>query len=147
MFEKANKIIEDYGREKLAESQSDGRSMGITHRPDSPSPGDSLGEMKVSFSRRSFDMITAIRYSLRRPLFYTLHGAGRGQGGKKGSTWYTADGDRRKTDPASLGKAGTGSREAKPFLDSITRDADKLMDDVAGATMDEIVDRSFKKFK
>lgn len=92
-------------------------------------------------------MITAIRYSLPRSLFYPYFGAGKGHGGKKGSVWFNASGERRKTNPASLGKAGTGGRQAKPFLNTITRDAEDLMDDVAAATMDDIVDLSFKKFK
>lgn len=147
MFDKANKIIEEYGEKKVQEAKADGKSMGITHRTNSPSPDDSLAGMKVSFSRRANDLITAIRYSLRRTLFYAYHGAGNGQGGRKGSTWFTAAGERRKTNPDSLGKAGTGSREAKPFLDTIDRDVPQLIDDVAAATMDEIVDRSFKNAK
>lgn len=147
MFEKANKIIEEYGRRKANEVKADGRGMGITHRRNSPSPDDSLHGIKVSFSRRAFDMISAIRFSLRRTLFYAYHGAGKGHGGRKGSVWNTSNGDRRRTDPKSLGKAGSGTRQAKPFLDTISRDADQLMDKVAEATMDEIFDQSFKIFK
>jgi len=147
MFEKANKIIEDFGHQKLAEAQSSGRSMGITHAATSPNPDDSLGRMKVSFARRAGDLITAIRFTLRRNLFYAYYGAGRGQGGKKGSVWTNAAGERRKTAPSSLGKAGTGNRDAKPFLDVISRDADDMLAEVAAANMDEIMDNSFKIFK
>ena len=38
------------------------------------------------------------------------YGAGRGQGGQKGSTWKTPGGAMKSTKPASLGKAGSGNR-------------------------------------
>ena len=147
MFDKANKIITEFGERKLREAVSDGRSRGIKHRSNSDSPADSLANMKVGFGRRAMDLISVITYSLRRSLFFTYHGAGNGQGGKKGSTWQTKTGDRRKTATSSLGKAGTGNRTEKPFLDVITDGAEKMIDDVGEATMDEIFDKSFKRFK
>lgn len=143
-FDKVNEIITNWGKRKLADAQSSGRGMGIQHTVTSTSPDESLGHMKVSFKKKAGDQISAIAFSLRRHLFYVYYGAGRGHGGKKGSTWYTAGGERRKTNPASLGKAGTGNREAKPFLDTIDNDVDDLLNDVAEASMDAIFNNSFK---
>jgi hypothetical protein len=47
-----------------------------------------------------------------------MGGAGRGQGGLKGSRWITAKGVTKRTNPASLGKADSGNRKAKPFIDA-----------------------------
>jgi hypothetical protein len=146
-FDRVNEIIEAWGKRKLKEAQSSGRGMGIRHSADSPNTGESLANMKVSFKRKLGDQISAITFKLRRTLFYVYHGAGRGYGGSKGSTWYTSDGERRKTNPASIGKADTGGRQAKPFLDVIEEDVPNLLDDVAEATMDAIFENSFKHFK
>lgn len=146
-FDKVNDIITNWGNRKLKDAQSSGRSMGIRHARSSPSPDDSLGNMRVSFKKRVGDQISAISFQVRRHLFYVYHGAGKGKGGRKGSVWYTSGGERRTTDPESLGKAGTGSRRAKPFLDTIDKDVEPLLDEVAEASMDAIFDKSFKQFK
>ncbi len=144
-FDKVNEIITSWGRRKLEDAQSAGRGMGIQHTPASSSPNDSLGNMKVSFKKKIGDQISAISFQLRRSLFYVYHGAGRGHGGKKGSIWYTNKNERRTTNPMSLGKAGSAPRQAKPFLDTIDKDVDGLLDDVAEASMDAIFNNAFNK--
>lgn len=144
-FETVNAIIKDWGEQAQQRAKSDGRAKNIKHRDHSPSPDDSLEGMKVSFKKRAGDLITSIAFNMRRTLFYVRSGAGRGYGGAKGSTWTNAAGDRKHTNPASLGKAGTSPRVEKDFLKEVDESSAALIDEVALATMDEIFSQAFNQ--
>ncbi len=146
-FDKINRAIKDWEIRTLAKIKRRGRGMNIRHRPGSDNPNSSLDKMRTKESRRRGDLISSISFIFRRSLIYTYYGAGKGRGGKKGSTWYDEDGKRHKTNPKSLGKAGTGGRTAKPFLDVVEDEIDELADVVTEKTGDVIVANIFGKHK
>ena len=94
-----------------------GAQYGIRHRSNSPSPTESLRKVKAS-TRLKEGTVNQIGYRFPRTLIYPHAGAGKGQGGLIGSRWQNKFGVTVRTNPASLGKAGTGSRKAKPFIDT-----------------------------
>jgi protoheme ferro-lyase len=57
-----------------------------------------------------------IAFSFARYGVWVEKGAGRGHGGKVGSTWRDKHGTRKRTNPKSLGKMDTGARTAAPWL-------------------------------
>ena len=142
-FDKVNQLIVNWGNDKLREVKSSGRKLGIRHRKDSNSDSDSLENLSVKYPKRAGDVITAVVYKLRRVLFYAYHGAGRGQGGAKGSTFYNSKGERKRTNTGSLGQAGNPPRKAKHFLDPVSNDAENLVIEVAAATCDTIFNTAF----
>ncbi|SKD10101.1 hypothetical protein SAMN05660461_6001 [Chitinophaga ginsengisegetis] len=142
-FERINNLIKDWGNQALHKAKNEGRSKGIRHRSGSPSESDSLEAMTISYKKRAADMITAVVFNLKRSLFYVRAGAGRGYGGAKGSTWTNAAGERKRTDPSSLGKAGSTPRVEKDFLKDVEESSQAMIDQVALATMDEIFNQAF----
>lgn len=55
------------------------------------------------------------------------YGASKGHGGLKGSSWYNAKGEKKKTNPKSLGLMGKGERKAEPFItESIEKNLPEL---------------------
>ncbi|MDR6565462.1 hypothetical protein [Chitinophaga ginsengisegetis] len=142
-FERINETIKNWGQQALRKAKTEGRSKGIRHRSGSPSESDSLEAMTISYKKRAADMITAIVFNLRRSMFYVRAGAGRGYGGAKGSNWTNAEGERKRTDPTSLGKAGISPRAEKDFLKDAAETSQSLIDQVALQTMDEIFNQAF----
>jgi hypothetical protein len=62
-------------------------------------------------------------------------GAGKGYGGKKGSTWLTSKGESRRTKQESLGRMGTGKRSAQPWINPILKEeVPKLSAELAEVT-------------
>lgn len=61
-----------------------------------------------------FGTVSRVTFGFPRYLVFVEKGARRGYGGKKGSYWTGPDGQRRKTDPRSLGRMGTGRSPARP---------------------------------
>ncbi len=77
------------------------------------------GDTKSSISRRykkSGMTIASIGFPFQRSGIFVEYGAGRGHGGSVGSRWLTKTGERRSTNPDSLGKMNTGSRKAQPWI-------------------------------
>lgn len=74
--------------------------------------GRLIREMRARVGMQ-FGVANRVSFGFLRYLVYLEKGASRGYGGKKGSTWYTA-GTKRKTNPRSLGRMGTGPRAARP---------------------------------
>lgn len=73
-----------------------------------------------------------IGFRLKRYLVMVEKGAGRGHGGKKGSTWTSPSGKKMRTNPNSLNKMNTGNRKKRPFFNPIIkREIDDLADAVA----------------
>ena len=112
-----NNAIEAQGLRLEAVMKSAAQQQGIQHRRNSPSAGDSVRKLKARFRQRE-GAINRIGYQFPRALIYTHTGAGKGQGGLVGSRWQTRYEETRRTNPRSLGKADTGNRKAKPFIDT-----------------------------
>jgi hypothetical protein len=74
--------------------------------------GQLIREMKVRTGMQ-FGRVNRVTFGFPRYLVFVEKGAGKGYGGAKGSQWQTA-GQRRKTNPNSKGKMGTGARPARP---------------------------------
>lgn len=146
---KFNEAVKGWGAAARAKLQSTGSSLGITHRDNSPSSGDSLKKIKDKYGQDNTGFINKVTFTtINRSLIYTTYGAGKGRGGAKGSRWIDKYGNRKSTNAASLGKAGTGGRSAKPFIDITLNSADgveALADIVAENTGDAIIDNLYVK--
>ena len=93
-----------------------GHQYGIRHRANSPSKSESLSKVRMRTGLKE-GTVNRVGYTFPRTLIYPHSGSGKGQGGIKGSRWQNRYGETVKTNPRSLGKAGTGNRQAKPFID------------------------------
>lgn len=96
------------------------------------------GALQSSVNKRVIRMNNggiAISFGFRRYGVYVEKGAGKGKGGKKGSMWYDKSGDRRRTDPASLGKMNTGGRKAQKWFNPVLR---REMEELADAVAEHI---------
>ncbi len=88
---------------------------------------------------KSFGEIDRFSFSLARYLIWLQKGAGKGKGGKKGSTWFFKD-QRRKTNPNSFGKMNTGQRKKKDIINPVLeRRVYDLAELVATFKADEVV--------
>jgi len=142
-FEIQNQQVQQWVTDTGLELQLTGTSYGITHRQNSPSPLASLPKVKgrillVDGSPK------AIKFTVPRHLFYVHHGAGKGQGGSKGSRWITAYGIRKQTNPKSLGKAGAGNRREKPFIKETLGRRVPILADIVATTGASIVTSAIK---
>lgn len=142
-YEKLNAAVKNWGSSTRSLLQSTGRGMGIRHREDSPSKGESLSKIKDRYGNDRYGATNRVTFSsINRSLIYTIQGAGKGMGGRKGSRWYDKYGNAKRTKTASLGKAGTGGRQAKDFINTVIggdEGVERLADIVAEHTGDAIV--------
>jgi hypothetical protein len=93
--------------------------------------GDGLDSLRSSTSK-SYGEIDRGGFKFERYLIFAHKGAGKGQGGSKGSQWYDPHGVLKSTNPLSLGKMNTGSRRAEEWLNPVLDDeVPKLADIVA----------------
>lgn len=122
--DKYNADVKGWGQNSLQVLRVSLAALNVRER------GRLLAELKVRYSKR-YGQVRSIGYQFPRYGVFVEKGAGRGYGGKKGSQWRT-NGARRRTDPASLGKMGTGRRQAKPWFNPI-------MDARVGALADLVV--------
>jgi hypothetical protein len=120
----------------LRDMKTTGAGMNIVHRSNSPSKGDSLAKLKA---KEHYDdgSIDRIGFKMNRSLVYTHKGAGKGRGGSKGSSWFDARGNRKTTNPESLGKMATGGRKAKPWFNQFI-ESPAGVDDLATIAAEEI---------
>jgi hypothetical protein len=118
--------------------QATGSQMGISHRANSPSPGDSLAKLKSKVTIKN-GVVSVIGFKMNRSLIWTHVGAGKGRGGSSGSSWIDAQGNRKKTNPESLGKMGTQGRTAKPWFNKFMEGPEGL-DDLATIVASELGD-------
>jgi hypothetical protein len=107
----------------------------VKHRPDSPSSGPSVPKIRHKLFKQ-YDIVSRITITYPRELVWTMAGAGKGRGGLKGSRWVDKYGARKSTDPRSLGKAGTGGRIAKPFIQE-SLDSEIGIDELANIVAEE----------
>lgn len=148
-FDQYNQAVRDLGAQMAKELITTGRTMGITHRSNSPSSTDSLSRIRDRYGNDKSGVINRVSFTnINRSLIYTMHGAGKGRGGKKGSRWLDKDGNRKSTNPKSLGKMGTGGRQSKPFIEQTLdgpNGVEKLADIIAEYQADAIVSSVFIK--
>jgi len=146
-FEKNNADIRTWGKDAINQMQASARAMDIIHRADSPSKTASLPRVKDGY-REKDGSINRISIKFPRTLIWTQKGAGKGRGGLTGSKWTDKYGNQKSTNPKSLGKAGTGGRKPKPFMNDVLdgpRGIDELATIVATNTGDAIVANLFVK--
>jgi hypothetical protein len=82
-----------------------------------------------------------IWFGFLRYLVMVEKGAGRGHAGKKGSRWRSKDGKSKKTNPASFGKMGKGSRKARPWFNPVLR---REIEELANVAAEEFSIQSAK---
>jgi hypothetical protein len=129
-LEKYNDETKAWAKKTRDKMVATGRSMGIEHRRNSPSSGDSLSKIKDRYKTMD-GAVNEIRFSsINRSLIYTSIGAGKGIGGTRGSTWLDKYGKSHKTNPASLNKLGSKNRKAKNFI-NLTLDAQDGIEELA----------------
>lgn len=141
VFEQFNQDIQQWATEARQLIQRQGRADGLIHRADSPSPSDSLARIREGFRQRD-GQVVRVSFKFPRSLVYPMKGAGKGRGGSKGSRWINSKGEQKTTNPASLGKQGTGGRVAKPFLNTALNGPagiDRLADIAATQLADVVV--------
>ena len=98
--------------------------------------GDGLDSFKGN-TRSEYGEVTSMGLRFNRYLIYLHKGAGKGRGGSKGSSWTSAKGIQRRTNPASFGKMNSGSRKAKEWLNPVLDEKiPELADVVAGFKAD-----------
>jgi hypothetical protein len=124
-LDQLNTDIQNWGHSTADKMKAAGASMGIHHSEGSPSPKPSLQQIVARFKYAS-GLVHIVSFRVPRVLFYTHKGAGRGMGGHTGSSWADKYGNQHRTDPKSLGKAGTGSRKEKPFINDTLQSPDGL---------------------
>lgn len=146
-LERYNNRISSWTDDALKGLEQTGHGMNIVHREDSPSKGESLSKLKARLHNKDGG-IDRIGIQLSRSLIWTHKGAGKGRGGTVGSNWTNSKGERRETNPKSLGKMGTGGRVAKPWFNQFMEGAEgveELGDIVAEETGDAIVNNILVK--
>jgi hypothetical protein len=118
-------LFEDFNNDVLTWKGSTERTLqnqasvfGIIHRAGSPSPGPSMRRIRSTHTTKD-GLVSKISFKFPRNLIFVHKGAGNGRGGTKGSKWITASGKSKSTNPASLGKMGTGGRIAKPWFNQV----------------------------
>lgn len=82
-----------------------------------------------------------VGFSFVREGVYVHKGAGKGQGGTKGSKWYNLKGEQKSTQLSSLMKMGTGNRQPKEWFDPIVeKEVPQLADLVGDYSASLIID-------
>lgn len=134
-FDKQNDRIIGWETKTEAALKGKTNALGIKHVATSPSPSSSVARIKGKVTYRG-GIIEIVSFKFPRSLVWPHKGAGKGMGGSKGSVWYDKLGIRHKTDPASLGKAGSGSRQIKPWFNSVMESPEGV-DDLATIVAEE----------
>jgi len=131
------RIKNDLG-EVVSDIQTEGNSLGIQHRENSPSSGPSLPKIKGA-TKEHDGQVDQLSIKFRRSLIWTQKGAGKGRGGNKGSKWVDKYGATKTTNPKSLGKMGTNGRVEKPFINNVL-DSEKGVEKIATTAAEELGD-------
>jgi hypothetical protein len=96
---------------------------------------------KIYFDRKYGKEVNRVGFSFRREGIYIHRGAGKGQGGYKGSKWTDKYGTLKKTNPASFYKMATGNRHPVDWFNStIRQELENLADIVANYSADLQID-------
>ena len=100
--------------------------------------GEGFDSLKVAH-KMEYGEVTRVSFKMARHLVFVHGGFGKGIGGSKGSSWLDAKGNKKNTDPSSLG-ASKGKRRAKAwFAPVIERELPKLTDDLLKEKMESAV--------
>ena len=132
-FEKVNRLITEKTAAAVPALISEQAKYGIQHGP------DGFNKIKTVLRKRD-GMINKITFKFSKTGIYREKGAGRGYGGNKGSKWKDAAGNIKTTNPASLGKAGTGKRQPAPWFNPVI---EKYADEMANELADQFVEIAF----
>lgn len=81
--------------------------------------------------KKQFGEIVGVGFGFARHGIYVNYGAGRGQGGTKGSKWRNKDDEMMKTKSKSLGLMNTRNRHAVDWFDGNIRMGLKELADIA----------------
>lgn len=95
-----------WGKATLEQLRKELQGLGVRRT------GLLLRELRVRTGQQ-YGRVNRVTFSFPRYLVMVEKGAGKGYGGRKGSTWYTG-GKKRRTASSSLGKMNTGKRQARP---------------------------------
>lgn len=77
--------------------------------------GEMFRKLRTS-NRYRYGELVKTAFRMPKHAIMMEHGAGRGYGGPKGSTWTSPSGERMSTNPSSKGKAGTPPRHERPWF-------------------------------
>lgn len=116
-LEQFNLSVQAWGSDTAQAIKAAGTGLGIQHRPGSPSPKPSLQQLVARY-KMDAGLVHVVSFRFPRSLIWTHKGAGKGMGGTVGSTWADQRGETKSTSPGSRGKMGTGTRQAKPFINN-----------------------------
>lgn len=123
---------------------SSAKHTGVSHETDPSRRLTYSISYKVRYDKRFHKEPVAIGFRFARHGIYLHHGAGRGEGGKIGSHWMDRLGQRKETNPASLGKAGRGRRTPKDWFNPVMdRYAPQLLDIASRYCADMVVHSEF----
>ena len=89
-------------------------------------------------------LISRISFKFQKYGVYQEKGAGRGQGGLKGSQWLNKEGQVIKTNPRSFGRMNTGNRHAKEWFNPVI---ENYVDQLAEHVANDFVNLSFKNLR
>lgn len=135
--EKVNRIITEKTQQLAPALVAEQAKYGMVH--------SNNGIKKVRIITRKRDgMINKITAQFKRSGIYREKGAGKGQGGAKGSKWVNAKGEQKTTNPNSLNKQGTGNRQPAPWFNPVV---EKFADELADQLLDEFVEIAFNNIK
>ena len=95
----------------------------------------------IYYDRKYSKEVNRVGFSFLREGIYIHKGAGRGQGGYRGSRWTDKYGTLKATDTKSLGKLGTGNRRSVEWFNPIIeRELEALADIVSDYSTDIQID-------
>lgn len=120
-----NREMEQTAREMAAE----GKNVLVSQL--SGAGTDALENSLRKRTGKEAGVIRRVGISFERHGYYLEHGAGRGQGGRVGSRWKDPQGRVRTTNTASLGKANSGNRRAKKFIEPTLKKYEVIVADRA----------------
>ena len=138
---KFNNDVQEWGI-KVGMELKRAASASFKHRDsknvsdDFPPLADSIS-LNLRFDKKFKLETRSVGFSLARHGVYLHQGAGRGYGGLTGSKWTDKYGQKKTTNPASLGLQGTGSRTAVHwFNDVIRKNLPQLTEILANYSLD-----------
>jgi hypothetical protein len=146
-LDRFNERVTEWAQTTVLDIRSTAGTMGVQHRPDSPSLSASVPQIK-GFTRKRQGSIDRISIKFPRVLIYAQKGAGKGRGGRKGSKWVDRYGEQKTTSAGSMGRMGGGGRTEKPFI-NVVLDTDKGVNELATIAAEElgsaVINRMFLK--
>ena len=89
--------------------------------------------------REQFVHINKVSFGFQRYGVFVMKGAGTGMGGSIGTTWYNARGEKKKTNPQSFGKMGTGSRYEKNWFNPVMEEYIEELADIIVQDYPELI--------